>query len=141
MELNILGPTAGAALFLGVWVGHVLVRKLEYNSASITFPAVCFGLAGIALEISSFFQESALISAMLGILGITFVWDSLEFFRQQKRVITGHAPANPRNPRHARILAEYPQATTLDLLKRDPAGREVSLEEAILLVGIKEYDK
>ena len=43
-----------------------------------------------------------------GILGVTLLWDSFEFWRQQKRVIKGHAPANPDNPRHARILAENP---------------------------------
>jgi hypothetical protein len=75
---------------------------------------------------------------MMGIAGITFLWDSLEFFRQQKRIMKGHAPANPSNPRHARILEEYPLATVIDLLKRDPVGREVSSEEAIKLVAIKE---
>jgi hypothetical protein len=32
------------------------------------------------------------------------------------------APANPNNPRHAKILAMHAQATTIDWLARDPRG-------------------
>ena len=134
VEVNPSGLVAGTALFLGVWLGHVLVRKLEFSLASIALPSACFAFTGIALEIASFLLDSALASASLGILGMTFLWDSFELFRQQKRVVKGHAPANPANPRHARILAESPAATTLDLLKRDPVGRPVSAAEAAKLV-------
>jgi hypothetical protein len=68
---------------------------------------------------------------------MTALWDSFEFFRQQKRVIQGHAPANARNPRHARILELHKSATTFDLLKRDPTGRRVNPEEAVKLVAGK----
>jgi len=34
-----------------------------------------------------------------------FLWDAFEFYRQHYRIQSGHAPANPDNPRHARILA------------------------------------
>ncbi len=53
-------------------------------------------------------------------LGITALFDALEFRRQFRRVKQGHAPANPNNPRHAPWLAEG-KATTADLLKREPA--------------------
>jgi hypothetical protein len=66
---------------------------------------------------------------------ITAGWDALELFRQQRRVERGHAPANPLNPRHARILAECPAATTLDLLDRQPLGRPVAPDEARALAG------
>jgi len=126
------------AIFFGVWMGHVLVRKLEYKSSSIVLPSACFALIGISLVIGSFLHDSPIISATLGILGMTAVWDSVEFIRQQKRVIKGHAPANPNNPRHARILEQYPSTVTIDLLKRDPIGRAVNAEEAIRLVSAKE---
>jgi hypothetical protein len=74
------------------------------------------------------------LQTALGIFGITLLWDALEFTRQQKRIIKGHAPANPNNPRHAKILAEYKSATTHDLLNRDPIGRVVSADEAIQLI-------
>lgn len=138
MELNAVGLTAGLTAFLGIWMGHVLVRKLEYKSTSISLPAACFALIGIFLEIGSFRAVSPLVSVALGILGITTLWDALEFFRQQKRIIKGHAPANPANPRHMLILEQHASATTLDLLKRDPLGRTVNPQEAASLVAGKE---
>jgi len=47
MGLNLIGLATAAALFLGVWIGHVLVRKLEYSSTAIIFPSTCFALIGI----------------------------------------------------------------------------------------------
>ena len=75
---------------------------------------------------------------MSSILGVTLLWDALEFFRQQKRIKHGHAPANPNNPRHAKILAEYPDATTIDWLDRNPRGSAYSPAE---LASIKEGAK
>jgi hypothetical protein len=69
---------------------------------------------------------SLYISGACGILGMTALFDALEFRRQFKRVKKGHAPANPNNPRHAPLLAEG-QATTVDLLKREPVGRLANL--------------
>ena len=62
------------------------------------------------------------------------LWDGIEFWRQQRRVWKGHAPANPSNPRHLRILSESSLATTFDLLDRDPVGYPVNQEDAIDLV-------
>lgn len=138
MELNLLGLVSGTITFLGVWLGHVLVRKLEYQVSSLHLPAAGFVLIGLFLELGSVRSESALLSAGLGLLGITALWDSFELFRQQKRVSAGRAPANPANPRHARLLAQYPAATPLDLLKREPLGRAVSTTEAIRLVSENE---
>jgi hypothetical protein len=69
------------------------------------------------------------VATVLGILGITLLFDSFELVRQQKRIMKGHAPANPDNPRHAKILREYPSATTLDLLKREPMGSSLTIPE------------
>ncbi|MEW5870363.1 MAG: DUF4491 family protein [Chloroflexota bacterium] len=125
MELNTVGPAAAIATFLGVWLGHVLVRELEYRAARLALPALGFALAGILLESGALLTASAPLSAGLGILGITALWGCAELFRQQRRVVRGHAPANPSNPRHARILERYPTATTLNLLERQPLGRPV----------------
>jgi hypothetical protein len=57
----------------------------------------------------------------LGIFGITLLCDAYELPHQEKRVCKGRAPANPNNPRHAKILAEHSAATTIDLLKRAPS--------------------
>jgi hypothetical protein len=134
MHLNLTGLAAGLAAFLGIWIGHVSVRAIERRSASIQMPAAVFLLAALLLETGALLARQPSVSAVLGILGITAGWDALELFRQQRRVQRGHAPANPLNPRHDRILAECPAATTLDLLDRQPLGRPVAPDEARALI-------
>lgn len=138
MGFNLIGIASGLAAFFGIWIGHVSVREIERRVSSIALPSIGFALLGVFCEIGAFLSASNLASGILGILGMTFLWDALEFHRQQKRIIKGRAPANPSNPRHARILAEYKTATTLDLLDREPIGRPVNAEEAIALIKARE---
>lgn len=135
MELNLTGVAAALAAFLGIWLGHVSVRSIERKLKNLWLPVVLALVIGLALEVYSLSATHRLLSTVSGILGVTILWDSLEFVRQEQRVKKGHAPANPNNPRHVRILAEYPSATSLDLLKRDPVNRPVNPEEAIRLVS------
>jgi hypothetical protein len=102
----------------------------------IWIPAALALLVGIGLLFASFVTSNPILSAMCGILAVTLLWDALELaLRQPNRIKHGHAPANPDNPRHARILATYPEATTLDLLERDPRGMPYTNEE---LMSVKE---
>lgn len=131
MELNFIGMVAATAVFLGIWLGHVSVRVIESKATKLWPPILIAVALGLTFELCSLITDHKLISTATGILGITILWDALEFVRQEKRVKKGHAPANPDNPRHARILATSPSATTRDLLKRDPTGHSVSPEEAL----------
>ncbi len=134
MNLNFIGLAAALATFPSIWFGHVAVRKIEFISPTIWLPTASFVVAGITFEWLSLSTSNFLLSTALGIIGITLLWDALEFTRQQNRIKKGHAPANPLNPRHARLMREYASATTLDLLKRDPIGKPVSHSEAIQLI-------
>ena len=134
MELNFVGLVAALSTFVGVWFGHVAVRRIESISPTIWLPTTIFAVAGVSLEWFSLSTSNLFFSIASGILGFTFLWDALEFTRQQNRIKKGHAPANPNNPRHARLMQEYPSTTTLDLLKRDPIGQPVSPREAINLI-------
>lgn len=120
--MNPLGLIAAITAFLGIWIGHVAVRRIESASRTIWIPTVAASVLGLSAEYCSLITDNLLLKTALGIIGVTLLWGALEFTRQQKRVIKGHAPANRNNPRHAKILAEHPSATTLDLLKRDPQG-------------------
>ncbi len=122
MTLNAIGVVAALATFLGVWIGHVTVRKVEYRAPDLRVPMLIAAIIGLALEIAALSSTSLYVSGACGILGMTALFDALEFRRQFKRVKKGHAPANPNNPRHAPLLAAG-QATTIDLLKRDPVGQ------------------
>ncbi len=132
MTINLLGPVAALAAFFGIWFGHVAVRKIEFISSSIWLPTTVFAVAGLATEALSLKTSNFLLSTALGIFGITLLFDAFEFRRQQQRIIKGHAPANPNNPRHVQIMREYPSATVLDLLKRDPLGQPVSSRETLI---------
>lgn len=129
MELNLAGLSAALATFLGIWGGHVAVRKFEANLRDLRPALAICVLLGLGTLAAALLTDSMPVSAALGILGVTLLWDAFEFHRQEKRIQTGHAPANPHNPRHKRILARYPSATTLDLLNRDPLGRPVEAGE------------
>ncbi len=138
MNLNLLGLVTALATFLGIWWGHVGVRLIERRAVRLWKPIVGALTLGLGLEALALTTASRPLSAAAGILGVTLLWDAFEFVRQEKRIQKGHAPANPENPRHARILTECPSATTLDLLNRDPVGRRVSAQEARELVSEKE---
>ena len=129
MELNLVGLASAAATFFGVWIGHVSVRKIERQVEHIWIPSTIAFLLGLGLELVSLWTSSLVLSTICGIVGVTLLWDALEFYRQQKRIIKGHAPANVRNPRHARILATHSGATTFDWLARDPHGVPYLREE------------
>jgi hypothetical protein len=130
MNMNWIGLAAAAATFFGVWLGHVSVRKIERDVERVWIPAALALILGLGLETASLLTDSLIVSAICGILGVTLLWDSLELLvRQPNRIKHGHAPANPNNPRHARILATHPSATTIDWLDRDPRGRPYSTAE------------
>jgi len=133
--MNLIGLVAALVAFFSIWFGHVAVRKIEFISPTVWLPTTIFATLGLIAELLSLFTVNRPLSTVFGILGITLLWDALEFTRQQKRIIKGHAPANPNNSRHAKILAEHPSATTIDLLKRDPIGKPVSHDEAIKLIA------
>jgi hypothetical protein len=133
--MNTLGLVAAIAAFFSIWFGHVAVRKIESVSPTIWLPTLIFSALGLIIEILSLSVVNRLWSLVFGILGITLLFDGLELTRQQDRVKKGHAPANPNNPRHIKILTDYKSATVRDLLKRDPLGRAVSIDEANQLVS------
>lgn len=130
MDLNWLGPASAFATFLGVWIGHVSVRKIEREADRIWIPATLALFFGIGLLSASLLTPNLIISTICGILAVTLFWDALELsVRQPNRVKHGHAPANPKNPRHVKILATHPKATTLDLLEREPRDFPYTEEE------------
>jgi len=129
MTINPLGLIAAFTAFLSIWFGHLAVRKIESISPTIWIPSSIFAILGVSCAWLSLQAPSLQLGTVFGILGITLLFDSFELGRQQRRIIKGHAPANPDNPRHAKILKEYTSATTLDLLKRDPMSLPFTIPE------------
>lgn len=94
MSVEWAGPILAVVTVLTIGVGHVTVRKLNYHLG--TWPAYPLFVFGIGALAASLFVSSDLVSAVLGIVGITTAWDGVEMFRQERRVAKGHAPRNPR---------------------------------------------
>ncbi len=133
MELNTIGLVSAIAAFMSIWWGHVTVRKIEAATVKLWLPMMAAFTLGVISEIIATRTENIQLSAAFGIIGMVFFWDTFEFYRQQKRVKNGRAPAKPNNPRHARILKIFPASTTLDLLNRDPRGDKYSQAEIKLI--------
>jgi len=129
--MNWIGLVAALTAFFSIWFGHVAVRKIEFTSPTLWLPTTIFAALGLIVEYLSLTTIHRPLSTIFGILGITFLFDAFEFTRQQRRIRKGHAPANPNNPRHAKILSEHSSATALDLLKREPIGHGIATDESI----------
>jgi hypothetical protein len=103
LDLQIAGPVLAVVTFLTIWWGHVLVRITHYHYGTKPAPAIFLG--GLLLLLGSTQTGSDLLSAALGIVGLTLVWDAFELHRQELRVRQGHAPLNPRVHRVAAGMA------------------------------------
>ncbi len=77
------GPILALTTFVTIGIGHVLVRYLHARFG--VRPAIPFFILGGSVLFSSLYCMSNLISAILGLIGITLVWDGVEIFRQEKR--------------------------------------------------------
>ena len=108
MTINVMGLVAAAATFFAIWLGHVGVRKLEARVVRLWVPMLGALVLGLALEAAALLAANRLAAGALGIVGMTLLWDALEFRRQHHRVARGHAPANMANARHAALLAKRP---------------------------------
>ncbi len=120
MQFNLVGVTAALSALVGIAFGHLTVRWVEFRLARLWIPLFAFIAVGLGLESLSLYSTNLYFKVSFGILGVTFLWDAIELIRQQRRVRRGHAPANPLNPRHRRLLEEPSSAaTTINYLKDD----------------------
>lgn len=84
--LQFAGLILAVTTFITIAVGHVLVRRLHASFGTRPAPFL-FGLGAFILG-ASVAARPDLLSAVLGLTGITFVWDGVEIFRQEKRMKT-----------------------------------------------------
>lgn len=92
MDFN--GIIVGAATFLIIGLCHPLVIKAEYYIGKKSwwgFLAVGIVLAGISLTISD-----TTLSTVFGAGAFSFFWGIGEVIEQEKRVLKGWFPENPR---------------------------------------------
>ncbi len=96
MTVEWAGPILAAVTVITIGLGHVMVRKVNYLFGTV--PAIPLFFLGAEILTASVFMSSDLLSAVMGIVGVTTVWDGVEILRQEKRIRRGHAPENPKRP-------------------------------------------
>ena len=97
--MEIKGIIAGAAAFLIIGIFHPIVIKAEYYFGKGCWPV--FLVLGIISCVISLFMKDLLISVVFAILGFSLFWSIKELFEQEKRVLKGWYPKNPKR--------EYPE--------------------------------
>ena len=95
--MNFFGLILGAFMLLLIGAGHIIIIKGEYHFGTKLWSV--FLIITLSSIIASIFVKSDLISAILGIIGFTFLWSIHEIFKQKERVKKGQFPVNPRKQR------------------------------------------
>ena len=92
--MNYTGILVGAATFAAIGLCHPLVIKAEYYIGRKSW--WLFLLAGLAFSALSLFTKNYLGSTIAGAFAFSFFWGILEIFEQEKRVLKGWFPENPK---------------------------------------------
>ena len=80
--------------FMIIGVFHPIVIKTEYYTGTKFW--WLFLLAGLACIATALFVSNTIFSAVLGIVGASFLWSITELFEQKERVKKGWFPMNPK---------------------------------------------
>ncbi len=92
--LQLGGLIIGAAAFLSIAFGRYATIKAEYHFSKKFW--VVFLIFGVAMLAVALFIDRFMVSAILAILGFTFLWGIGEIIEQEERVRKGWFPKNPR---------------------------------------------
>ena len=95
--MNFNGILVGAAVFLCIGICHPLVIKMEYHWGRQSW--WIWLAAGLAFCTLSLFVRNDTLSIIIGGFAFCCLWGIGEMFMQEKRVLRGWFPENPR--RHA----------------------------------------
>lgn len=95
--MNYEGLLLGAGAFLCIGIFHPLVIKAEYYFGVRSWWAFLF--IGIAAVVGSLLVSNTYLSIFLGIFAFSSFWGIGEVIKQEKRVLKGWFPENPK--RHA----------------------------------------
>jgi hypothetical protein len=94
MELHFTGILIALCTFIAIGLFHPLVIKTEYHTGTHLWWV--FLVLGLICLSCAFFVADVFWSAMLGVIGASFLWSIGELFSQKKRVEKGWFPMNPK---------------------------------------------
>lgn len=89
------GIIIGIGAFLIIGIFHPIVIKGEYYIGKKIWPIFLIG--GLISIVISLFVGNLILSALIGVLGFTFLWSIHEIIEQEKRVEKGWFPKNQIN--------------------------------------------
>jgi hypothetical protein len=104
--MNYNGILIGAVVFLSIGICHPLVIRMEYRWGKRGW--WMWLAAGVLFCILSLTVRNDILSIIIGGFAFCCLWGIREMFQQEKRVLRGWFPENPR--RH-----EYYQARRKEL--------------------------
>ena len=88
------GIIVGAAVFLIIGICHPIVIKMEYYWGKRSWWVLA--LAGAIFAVASLFVTQPVWSTILGAAAFSFFWGIHEIIAQEKRVLKGWFPENPK---------------------------------------------
>ncbi len=92
--MTVEGILIGAGAFVIIGLLHPVVIHGEYHFGKAIWPV--FLVLGLICAAVSLFVASTVVSALLAVLGFSFLWSIRELFEQEERVRKGWFPKNPR---------------------------------------------
>lgn len=92
--MHFIGIKIAISSFLIIGMFHPIVIKTEYYTG-VKFWWV-FLLLGLACLAAALFVSDTYSSALLGVIGASFIWSIGELFEQRERVRKGWFPMNPK---------------------------------------------
>ena len=92
--MNLNGIIVGAAVFLIIGICHPIVIKLEYHFGKRSWWVLA--LAGAIFAVASLFVIQTIWSTILGAAAFSCFWGIYEIIAQEKRVLKGWFPENPK---------------------------------------------
>ncbi len=102
--MNISGIIVGAATFLIIGICHPIVIKMEYYWGKKSWWLLL--AAGIILSVISLTIKNIVTSTIAGAAAFSCFWGILEMFQQEKRVLKGWFPENPKRHGYYQAIRE-----------------------------------
>ncbi len=102
--MNISGIIVGAATFLIIGICHPIVIKMEYYWGKKSWWILL--AAGIFLSVISLSIKNIVTSTIAGAAAFSCFWGILEMFQQEKRVLKGWFPENPKRHGYYQAIKE-----------------------------------
>jgi len=88
--MNYMSLLVGCITFFLIGIFHIIVIKSEYFFSKKIWPL--FLLLGTVFVVVSLLLKNNIMSVVMAIIGICFLWSIKELFEQEKRVKKGWYP-------------------------------------------------